>query len=91
MISHSIEESLSLAFDNGEEEVFIIGGGQIYEQSQKYWDRIYLTQVDLDVEGDVFFPRINENEWEIISTETHSKDEKNEHDYTFKVLERINS
>ena len=53
LIARSIEEGLEMAYDNGEKECFIIGGGTIYEQTQKLWDRLYLTQIDLDVEGDV--------------------------------------
>jgi dihydrofolate reductase len=88
VVAHSIEEALEAALRNGEHEVFIIGGGQIYEQSQKYWDRIYLTQVDLKVDGDVFFPEIDEEIWKLVSSESHEPDEKNEHSYTFKLYER---
>lgn len=88
IVAHSIEEALESALRNGEHEVFIIGGGQIYEQSQKFWDKIYLTEVDLEVEGDVFFPEVKEEEWELVSEEKHEPDEKNEHTYTFKVFER---
>ena len=88
IVAHSIEEALSLAQDNGEDEAFIIGGGQIYEQSQQYWDRLYITEVDLEVDGDVFFPEINMDEWVLISEKAHEKDAKNEHDYTFRVYER---
>lgn len=89
IVAHSIEDALESAMRNGEHEVFIIGGGQIYEQSQKYWDRIYLTEVDLKVEGDIFFPEVKEEEWKLISSETHEPDEKNEHRYTFKLFERV--
>jgi len=88
IIVSSVEDALQLAHDNGEEEAFIIGGGQIYELSQSLWDRIYLTEVDLEVDGDVFFPEINPNIWTEVSCESHDPDEKNEHAYTFKVLER---
>ena len=87
-VTHSIEEALELAKDNGEEEAFIIGGAQIYGQSMDLWDKLYLTEVDLEVEGDVILPEINFDEWELISEEKHQADEKNEHDYTFKVFQR---
>ena len=54
VVTHSIEEALRLAEKNGEEEVFIIGGGEIYQQSVEFWDRIYWTEVALNTEGDVF-------------------------------------
>lgn len=88
IVAHSIEEGLTIALDNGEEEAFIIGGGEIYKQSVPFWDRLYITEVDLEVDGDVFFPDVDMEEWNLVSSESHSKDEKNEYDYTFKVYER---
>ncbi|MEM6964966.1 MAG: dihydrofolate reductase [Bacteroidota bacterium] len=87
-VTHSLEEALQLAEDNAETEAFIIGGAQIYELAMDKCDTLYLTEVDLEVEGDVFFPKINFDEWELISESTHQADEKNEHDYTFKVFKR---
>ena len=89
LIVNTLEEALNTAHDNGEEEAFIIGGGQIYELSKELWDRVYLTEVDLDVEGDIFFPALQAADWKLISEEAHEPDEKNEHAYTFKILERI--
>jgi len=88
IVTQSIEQALSVAYENGEEEVFIIGGGTIYEQTQNIWDRLYLTEVDLEVEGDVFFPNIDLGEWDLVSSEAHSKDEKNEFDHNFNVYHR---
>jgi dihydrofolate reductase len=88
LVAHSVEEALGMAFDAGETEAFIIGGGVIYRESMDLWDRIYLTEVDLTVDGDVFFPEIDPTEWNEISRESHPADEKNEWGYTFRVLER---
>lgn len=88
LVVSSIEEALNLAQDNGETEAFIIGGGQIYAQSMPYWDKLYLTEVDVEPEGDVFFPEIDPVEWQLVSAEPHEADEKNDHDYVFKVFER---
>jgi dihydrofolate reductase len=88
LIARSVEEALEMAFDNGEEEAFIIGGGQIYEQSLPYWDRLYLTVVDIEVKGDVYFPAIEEDEWKLVSEEKHRADQNNEFDYAFRVYER---
>jgi dihydrofolate reductase len=88
LIARSIDEALSMAHKNNEKEVFIIGGGQIYDQTQELWDKIYLTEVDLDVKGDVYFPTVNLNEWQLLSEENHGKDEKNEYNYSFKVYKR---
>lgn len=88
LIARSIKEALEIAMENGEEEAFIIGGGQIYEQSQDLWDKLYLTEVDVKVDGDVFFPATDQNEWTLMSEECHKKDEKNEFDYCFRLYDR---
>ncbi len=87
-IAHSISEALEIAHDLGETEAFIVGGGEIYKQSIEFWDKIYLTEVEIEVEGDVFFPKINPDEWREIFMETHQPDEKNEVAFTFKILEK---
>jgi len=88
LITHNVAEAVGLAKANDETEAFIIGGGQIYDIAMPHIDRLYLTEVDLAVDGDIFFPEVDENQWELISEQNHKADEKNEHDYTFKILER---
>lgn len=89
LIAHSIDEALEVAYDNGEQEAMIIGGGMIYDQTKDLWDRLYLTEVDLNVDGDIFFPKIDLAQWQLTSSEAHVPDEKNEHPYVFKVYDRI--
>ena len=95
IVVHTIEEALKLAEQNGEEEAFIIGGGEIFKQSMNLLDKLYLTEVDLDTQaGDtegeyVFFPKMNPKEWQLVSEDKHLKDEKNPADFTFKVFEKI--
>lgn len=89
LVAHSIEEALGMAYDNGETEAFIIGGGEIYRESADLWDRVYLTEVDLVAEGDVFFPALDPAEWRETWREAHAPDDKNEWPYTFRVLERV--
>ncbi len=74
VVSRSIPEALHEAYITGAPETFIIGGGQIYEQTQDLWDKLYITHVDIDVEGDVFFPEINTNECELLEKTYHQKD-----------------
>ena len=88
LIAHSIDEALSIAVDNNEEECFIIGGGTIYEQTKYLWDKLYITEVETELEGDIFFPSINLQEWNLFSEESHKADEKNRYNYTFKVYVR---
>lgn len=85
IVAHSVEEALSIAYDNGEEEVFIIGGGEIYKQSRPYWDKVYLTRVMANPPGEVRFPELSADEWQLVSEEAHSAGERDEHDYTFEV------
>ena len=80
----ALERTLS-----ADEEVFIIGGGEIYKQFLPYASKLYLTKVHVSIEGDVYFPAINESEWKSVFEESHTADEKNEYDYTFVDFERI--
>lgn len=88
LVAHSIEEALTLAYDNDEEEAFIIGGGQIYAQSQSFWDRIYLTRVHTEAKGDVLFPPLDPAIWKLKSSESHPAGERDDHPFTIEVYER---
>lgn len=88
LVAHSIEEALAIAAANGEQEAFIIGGGAIYQDSMHLLDRLYLTEVDTQAEGDVFFPEIDRAEWRETWQEAHQPDAKNEFAYTFRIFER---
>jgi dihydrofolate reductase len=80
---NSLEEALLLS----NSDCFIIGGGEIYSQAMPMADKIYLTLVNGDFEGDAFFPEIGK-EWAKVSRQDFKKDEKNEHDYSFIEYER---
>ncbi len=88
-VVHSIEEGIELARKNGETECFIIGGGEIYRQSLKITDQIYLTIIDIEMEGDVFFPEINFDNWKIVRQNEYGKDEKNPYDFTIYLFKRL--
>ncbi|MEO0338532.1 MAG: dihydrofolate reductase [Bacteroidota bacterium] len=85
---YSVEEALSIAENNGEEEAFIIGGAQIYELSLPYLDKLYLTEVDAEPEGDVYFPEIDLSEWNLLSQKDHQKGERDDFDFSIKVFEK---
>lgn len=90
LVAHSVEEALNLAYDRGESEAFIIGGGQLFRETAELWDRLYLTEVGLEVEGgDTFFPALQSADWQEIRREEHQPDAKNEWSYTFRLLERL--
>lgn len=89
ILVHSLEAALKIAEEKGAEEAFIIGGGEIYKRALPISQKLYLTQIDVDVpEADIFFPQIEEKNWTLISSEAHEKDAKNPYDYTFNVYER---
>jgi len=84
-VVNSLPEAIKAAGED--EEIFIIGGASIYEQALPITDRLYLTKVHANPEGDRFF-KYNESDWLEVSKEPHKADEKNEYDYDFTVLER---
>jgi len=72
----------------GSEEVFIIGGAEIYKLFLPQADKLYITKVDGDFNGDAFFPEWDAEGWRLVSSEKHEKDEKNALDFTYLVYER---
>ena len=88
IIFHELEQAIAYAEKNGESELMIIGGGEIYRQALPQADRIYLTRVHTEIEGDVFFPELNEDEWKLVSEDFHPKDEKHSYSFTFRTYER---
>lgn len=91
LVAHSIEEALTIAYDHDETEAFIIGGGEIYQQSMHYLDKVYLTRVMAEPEGEVVFPDLPAEEWQLVSSEAHQANERDEHDFVFEVYSRIKS
>lgn len=89
ILVHSLKAALTVAMEKGEEEVFIIGGGEIYKMTLPISNKLYITEIDLEIpDADVFFPAINKEDWELISEEAHHKDDKNPYNYCFKVYNR---
>jgi dihydrofolate reductase len=88
LIAGSVKEAIAIARANGENEAFVIGGGDIYAQALDVADRIYLTQVHAEVDADTFFPELDRASWVEKESSYQPADEKNEHACTFKTLER---
>ncbi|MGB3589278.1 MAG: dihydrofolate reductase [Tunicatimonas sp.] len=88
VITHSLDEALALGKQNGQQEMFILGGAQIYELALDVADRIYLTEIHGEFEGDTFFPEIDSSVWQEVKREDHEADEKNPYSYSFVILER---
>jgi dihydrofolate reductase len=83
IVVHSLENAIAIAPQN--EEVFIIGGAQIYEQSIPLADKIDLTRVHTSLDADAFFPEFDTSEWNLVFSEKHFKDEKHQYDFTFET------
>jgi len=86
-VVHSIDQALQAA--GRCEEAMIIGGANLYRQTLKDADRLYLTRVKAEPQGDTWFPEIESQQWREIERETHKADESNEYDYDFVVLDRV--
>ena len=88
-VVHSLEEALSL-FKGSDEEVFIIGGSEIYKQAINIADKLYITHIDKeDKEADAFFPEIIPVVWNEISHTENQADDKNPFAYTFSIYEKF--
>jgi len=75
-VAHSVEEAMQMIGD--EEEVFVIGGGEMYRTMMEYAERLYVTEIDAAYEGaDTFFPEIDREEWRIDKVSEWIEDEKN--------------
>jgi dihydrofolate reductase len=70
------------------DEVIIMGGGQLYSQMLPKADKLYLTLIDAEIDGDTFFPDWRKMEWNVLSREHHSKDERHNYAFDFVTLER---
>ena len=83
-VVNSISDGINLARENGEEECFIIGGGQIYRQALegKMVDKLYITHVDGEFEGDTFFPEVDYNNWKSTLVMSNAADQKNPLDFS---------
>lgn len=77
------------AIQQAKNDIFVIGGAQVYAQMLPLVDRLYITEVDASLQGDAFFPELSEDEWREISREAYVKDDKNEYNYSFILLDRI--
>jgi dihydrofolate reductase len=86
LVSHSLESAINLVEGRGEEEVFIIGGGEIFAQALPIADRIYITLVHTRLPADIYFPAYTQHDWKEVSSESHSADRNNPYPYTFKIL-----
>ncbi|MBW7951990.1 MAG: dihydrofolate reductase [Chitinophagaceae bacterium] len=88
VIVNSLEDAVFVAKSHSYKEVFIIGGGEIFKAALSKAEKIYLTRVHTNIEGEVVFPEINEVKWKKISSRFYPDDEKHQYSYTFELWER---
>lgn len=87
VVNH-LEKAIDLALNAGENELFIVGGEEIYKLAMSFTDRIYLTRIHVEVEGDTFYTEIDMGTWNEISRIENPKDEKNPFNYDYLIYER---
>tara|TARA_B100001250_G_scaffold11376_1_gene9889 strand:+ start:111 stop:617 length:507 start_codon:yes stop_codon:yes gene_type:complete len=91
LVTNNLYDALQESKKNNEKEAFIIGGGEIYKLAleKNLVDRIYLTRIHHEFEGDTFFPYIDKK-WKETSRSEYKKDEKHKYDFTFLTYEKHN-
>ena len=89
-LAEAIELSESQAFIDGVEEAMVIGGEQIYAQALPLAERLYITQVHAEVEGDAMFPELVLSDWDEVGRDDFKAEGPNPYDYSFVVYQRAN-
>ena len=82
-VVHSLDEVSRLG------DLFIIGGAEVYRATIGMADRLYITEVKANIEGDAYFPAVDTGLWREVSREPRMKDEKNQYDFDFVIYERV--
>jgi len=85
-VATSIDDAIQKAGDV--DEIMIIGGASFYEQTLPIADRMYLTEVDADIEGDAWFPEYPVEQWQLVGSHLHATDDKNNYSIAFNTFER---
>jgi dihydrofolate reductase len=87
-IAHSLEEALKAAAAADYNEAFVIGGGEIFKEAMDVADNIYLTRVDAELDGDAFFPSIDNAKWKMVSNQSFPADAKHAYTYHFQLWKK---
>lgn len=87
-VVHTVDEALAAANQSNPEEIMIIGGAQIYQLFLPLTKRIYLTDIDTKVDGDIYFPEFDRSKWHETSSEKHAIDDRHAYSFRFITLER---
>lgn len=87
LTAHSLEEAIRMA--GADEEIFIMGGAQIYREALSVADRMYITHVERDYEGDTSFPEIDFAQWKLVDVVRHERGEEYESPFEFRTYDRV--
>jgi dihydrofolate reductase len=85
-VANNLNQALAMA--KNEDEVFVIGGAEIFHQALPQADRMYFTLIHADIEGDTYFPQIDLSQWRLEKEQHHEANAKNPHAFSFRVYER---
>jgi dihydrofolate reductase len=84
----SLEDAIFVAKENKYKEMFIVGGGEIYKDTIKKADKIFMTRVHTEIDGDTFFPEIDSSKFALTSNRDLPADEKHIFSYSFQLWQR---
>ena len=87
-VVHSVEEAIEKAKEFAVKEIFVIGGAEIFQTAFAEANRIYLTRIHHQFDGDAYFPEVSDKDWNLVQSRFCAADEKNKYDHTFQVWER---
>jgi len=91
IVMQKLENAIEFSRKAGEKELFIVGGEEIYKLAMPFTDRIYLTRIHTEVDGDTFYPEINHKIWRQLTVDKRKSDIQNPFDYDFLVYEKENN
>lgn len=88
VVFDQFEKALEFAESQNQQEVFILGGGEIYKKSLPLMDKLYITEINESFEGDTYFPEIDTTGWQEESRHHHPADDENPYDFDFVIYSR---
>jgi dihydrofolate reductase len=88
IVAADLNDALKKAAETNCNDIFVIGGGEIYKQAMEIADKILITRVHANFDADTFFPEIDESKWQLVANQDFGVDEKHKYAYSFQTWER---
>ena len=88
-VADSLDDALAVAQAAGDDETFIIGGAEVYRLALPRAERMYITRVHANIDGDAYFPILCWSDWRLVTANDRAADDKNDYDHTLQVYERV--